>query len=434
MESVHEAPRARTTVTSIAPTLHRGYTTVDGAAEKHKVNTAPVPGMQRPGTSHGQSCNVMRNGPCSHQSPSKPRRQRNRPASATQTPAQQVQHQQHSTSTGHSAFLRAWDQRIKSKTQRPLSAPSLTLSSMLNPQLSNQQTGSSRNLRWLPQPATSSLCNTSSRLQQQLMQRAAGLSSGTYHTIQQASSPGAATRPGASIALRGLMSASLAGATAAAVPTVLQQQQQQLPWQQPAAALSQSWQGEWRPATAGGQVHGSSTSQSSTPSAVEVHGAAAATDARMFSRWQAIRAAQHDGPAAAAVAELSWTAGMSELADEWQLLSASSSAAEVSRPMPAAAAAAGIALAHASQLLERCTVLSSKKQAEACCICLDDVAINALVPLLYCGHRMHRACLLRWLTQRLSEQPALQLEQAVVCPMCKQVSVDRRLLCSVGPG
>jgi hypothetical protein len=110
-----------------------------------------------------------------------------------------------------------------------------------------------------------------------------------------------------------------------------------------------------------------------------------------------------------------------------QLLQLDGHVAEVGRP----AAAADVALAHASQLLDSCTVLSSKKQVEPCCICLDDIAVNALVPLLYCGHRMHRACLLKWLTQRMNEQPGLQLEQAVVCPMCKQVSVDRRLLCSV---
>jgi hypothetical protein len=180
-------------------------------------------------------------------------------------------------------------------------------------------------------------------------------------------------------------------------------------------------------------VHGS-YSQSSTQRTVDVQGAvdaAAASDARMFHCWQAIRGAQH-AAAPALVNEMSWQDDASELPVDWQLLSAVAPSAAVNRPIPAAAA--GIALADASQLLERCTVLSSKKQVEPCCICLDDVAVNALVPLLYCGHRRHRDCLLRWLTQRLTEQPALQLEQAVVCPMCKQVSVDRRLLCSVGPG
>jgi hypothetical protein len=161
-----------------------------------------------------------------------------------------------------------------------------------------------------------------------------------------------------------------------------------------------------------------------------VGGAAASADERMFSRWHATRQAQQAAPAAP-VDQASWMIDGFDIPADVQLLQLDVHVAEVSRP--AAAASAGVALAHASQLLDRCTVLSSKKQVEPCCICLDDIAVNALVPLLYCGHHMHWDCLLKWLTQRLNEQPALQLEQAVVCPMCKQVSVDRRLLCSVDP-
>jgi hypothetical protein len=164
---------------------------------------------------------------------------------------------------------------------------------------------------------------------------------------------------------------------------------------------------------------------------IEGAGGAAAADERMFSRWHATRQAQQAAPAAL-VNQASWMVDDFEIPGDVQLLQLDAHVAEVSRPA-AAAGIAVVALAHASQLLDRCTVLSSKKQVEPCCICLDDIAVNALVPLLYCGHRMHRECLLKWLTQRLSEQPALQLEQAVVCPMCKQVSVDRRLLCSVDP-
>jgi hypothetical protein len=156
--------------------------------------------------------------------------------------------------------------------------------------------------------------------------------------------------------------------------------------------------------------------------------AAASADERMFRRWHATRHAQQAAPAAL-VNQASWTAVDFGISADVQMLQLDAHVAEVSRP----SAAAGVALAHASQLLDRCTVLSNKKQVESCCMCLDDIAVNALVPLLYCGHRMHRECLMKWLTQRLNEQLALQLEQAVVCPMCKQVSVDRRLLCSVDP-
>lgn len=160
--------------------------------------------------------------------------------------------------------------------------------------------------------------------------------------------------------------------------------------------------------------------------------AASAADERMFSRWQATREAQQAAPAAL-VNPTSWMVDAVDPLFDWQLLPADAHAAEISTATAAAATLAGVALAHASQLLERCTVLSSKKQADPCCICLDDIVVNALVPLLYCGHRIHRACLLKWLTQQVNELPALQLQQAVVCPMCKQVSVDRRLLCNIGP-
>jgi hypothetical protein len=211
--------------------------------------------------------------------------------------------------------------------------------------------------------------------------------------------------------------------------------QQQQVWQQLASGLSQPQQRDWRPATAGARAHGS-TSQVSIQGAGHVQGAssaAATLNGRMFARWQAVRAAQQSS-AAALVNEGVWATDALQLNSEERVLPADSPVMHGSRQTPAAGEVEGLALAHASQLLDRCTVLSSKKHAESCCICLDEVAVNALVPLLYCGHRMHRGCLLRWLSQHLTEQPALQLEQAVVCPMCKQVSVDRRLLCSVEPG
>jgi hypothetical protein len=220
METVHEAPRARVCLTAVAPGLVGGSTTGAIASVTHAVSTVPKPGMPRPSSSHGQSVHITCNAPCPHHSRSISSRQRCRPATATQSPSQQVQQpQQHSTSTEHSALLRAWDQRIRSRTQRPASAPSSASGSLLpHQQSSSQHRSPTEAMNWLLHP--SSLCSTSSRLQEQLMRRTAGLTYHAHRNLQEGSHHGPAARLAPPIPLRGLVSASLTG-TAAAGTTVM---------------------------------------------------------------------------------------------------------------------------------------------------------------------------------------------------------------------
>lgn len=87
----------------------------------------------------------------------------------------------------------------------------------------------------------------------------------------------------------------------------------------------------------------------------------------------------------------------------------------------------------ASDLLDRCTVQNSKKVVEVCSICLDDITVNELAPMLLCGHRMHRMCLVKWLSQRLVRQVLGSGKAEAICPICKQISVDRQQLAMVEP-
>jgi len=81
---------------------------------------------------------------------------------------------------------------------------------------------------------------------------------------------------------------------------------------------------------------------------------------------------------------------------------------------------------HAEKLVNKCSVQSSSKHTEPCCVCLDDIAINDLVPLLGCGHRIHKPCLVRWLVQQGQQQKEQQ--PGIICPTCRQLSVDRKQL------
>ena len=63
-------------------------------------------------------------------------------------------------------------------------------------------------------------------------------------------------------------------------------------------------------------------------------------------------------------------------------------------------------------LLAATTVTVSNKSAEPCCICLDELELEAPVVMLRCMHRMHGPCLKKWLLGKSS----------TVCPLCKGVS------------
>eukprot|EP00877_Chromochloris_zofingiensis_P011999 jgi/Chrzof1/7052/Cz02g09010.t1 len=72
----------------------------------------------------------------------------------------------------------------------------------------------------------------------------------------------------------------------------------------------------------------------------------------------------------------------------------------------------------ARQLLQGSSVRTRSKKAEPCCICLDDMKVNELIPMLLCGHRMHEDCLVRWLRGKSS----------CICPLCKQESAQASLM------
>lgn len=151
---------------------------------------------------------------------------------------------------------------------------------------------------------------------------------------------------------------------------------------------------------------------------------------RMFDRWQAVMGTTGQAEASPAIEGHLTMALWASQVDSIQgaLQQAVYRSSTTPHNLPACGLDTLIATA-ASVLLDKCTVQSIKKQAEACCICLENIQVNELAPLLMCTHRMHRPCLLKWLmSQCLAAHPA---EQGVVCPMCKQVSVDRAVLSSI---
>lgn len=68
----------------------------------------------------------------------------------------------------------------------------------------------------------------------------------------------------------------------------------------------------------------------------------------------------------------------------------------------------------AASLLNRCSAqVRRQSPAEPCCICLDDMHLGQLVPMLACGHApAHGACLQRYLQGR----------STCLCPLCRQQS------------
>lgn len=110
-------------------------------------------------------------------------------------------------------------------------------------------------------------------------------------------------------------------------------------------------------------------------------------------------------------------------------------AAQLSSSSPAPQYSHEHLAALATESINRCTVQCSRKAAEVCPICLDDMAVNELAPLLMCGHRTHGICLQRWVTHWLAGQAVASREPVVqpmvICPVCKQTSVDRQKLAVV---
>ncbi|KAL6757499.1 hypothetical protein V8C86DRAFT_2624173 [Haematococcus lacustris] len=68
--------------------------------------------------------------------------------------------------------------------------------------------------------------------------------------------------------------------------------------------------------------------------------------------------------------------------------------------------------ARAEAGLQRWSLAVVNKQAEQCCVCLDTMGEGQTVRMLSCGHRLHCACLRRYLHGR----------HECVCPMCRAIS------------
>ena len=70
----------------------------------------------------------------------------------------------------------------------------------------------------------------------------------------------------------------------------------------------------------------------------------------------------------------------------------------------------------ARELVQRCTVpvapAASEGAEDACCVCLEPLERD--LRMLPCGHRLHGACMRRWLWGK----------SQCVCPLCKRTSAS----------